>query len=178
MASLFSNYNGVFYLPGYYKVLFEGLYCFLNVVLFLEFTYFILSFQISFIFFSYEKSRDPKKVRIYLVFYVPVTIDLFRFNPSLKIESVAMTTKIYLSLAWPYLIGILCYLKRNLELEKNYWSPSSISYYSIEKLKLTFYPAKLIHSVTVFIWHCLLIFFCPSKVWSMLHHGSVEASSQ
>ena len=114
MASLFSNYNGVFYLPGYYKVLFEGLYCFLNVVFFLEFTYFILSFQISFIFFSYEKSRDPKKVRIYLVFYVPVTIDLFRFNPSLKIESVAVTTKIYLSLAWPFSYRHFVLLKTEL----------------------------------------------------------------
>ena len=28
-----------------------------------------------------------------------------------------------------------------------------------------------IYNVMMFIWNCLLIFFRPSKVWSMLHHG-------
>ena len=31
----------------------------------------------------------------------------------------------------------------------------------------------------LFIWHFILIyFFCPSKVWSMLNHGPVWASSE
>ena len=30
----------------------------------------------------------------------------------------------------------------------------------------------------LFIWYCLLILFRPSKVWSMLHHGKMRASSE